>query len=116
MVFLRPKSVGERQFEAWLVPGFSQLALKLAKTGVDLSLRCAETKDLAHLLFGLAPCAAIGHGQSSGDAVGREEKVPRIGFEPPIQVQGKRRVAFDELLCACRFGTPGVKKGGEHKG
>src|SRR5205823_10003465 len=97
-VSLGPQRVRDTQFDALLPAGFAELALEFAEGGMELSLILLEMKGSAHLFLGLGARAGIGHRQAGGDAVGREEKVSRAGFELAIKVQSKGRVTLNERL------------------
>ena len=57
---------------------------------MQLILWQAEVQRLRHLLFGLAPRAGVGHGERSGDTVGREDQIAVIFAQLLIEAEGIR--------------------------
>src|SRR5256885_16983000 len=75
MALLRPKRVGDANFNALALPRAIQLALQFAESRMHLRLVLRKMHDPGHLRFGVAVRAGISHRQASRNAVRREEQI-----------------------------------------
>ena len=105
---LPPEAVRHSKLVALLLVG--KEALPQPSHGlVEFRLGHGEVEHLGHLLLGLARCPGIGHRQGGGDAVGREEEVPRgLVLEPGVEIGGELVVSFDDgwHLIAASLSSP----------
>src|ERR1035438_6975123 len=116
MALLRPQGIGDVKLNALLLSRLVQLVLERAKGRIELPRVLAEVQDLGHLRRGIPACAAVGHGQASGNAIRRKEEVGRAALKTAVEIQGEGGVALNERLalgCLCACGQR--QTGGEHQ-
>ena len=96
IALLAPEPVGHVELEARLGRLRAKLPENLGEGFRKLILGDRKVQDVGHLLGRLAPGASVGHGQSRGNAAGRDEQVSRLIPQLLVKVQSKPAVSFDE--------------------
>jgi len=87
--FLPPQGVGDAQLASLGSAGPLDLVLQRGDGAVQLRLLCRQVKHARHLRGGISPRSRVRHRQCGGDAVGGEEDVPLLSFQPVVELQGE---------------------------
>jgi hypothetical protein len=102
---LGPQRVGDGQLDAVRLFRVSQLLLEFAERRMERRVTLAEAQDVAHLHFRVTTRSGISHGQATGNAVGRHEKIAWRVLEMGVKIEGERGVALHQRVRLRRLGA-----------
>src|SRR5262249_37897505 len=98
IVLLSPQAIGDAELEMLVLPWVAmEIGDQFAETGVQFVVIEIEAERLFHFGSGVAARAGVRHGEGTGDAVRRVEKVAR--FVGEMLMQRKREISVAPHQC-----------------